>query len=429
MSVAKFLVDVIGICFEIYLSIIFYNIFWELKSLKIRFFTIGFSSIAVLNILVNTFSDNALLLPSIFLIASFVLALFFHANLVSRILFVVILTALMAISELIVGVPMVWILDISVLYIQGNVFLYTVGMVASKLVAFILIYFVKLIIPANRHSIDKWFNLSMLILPINSLLLCFLVYEIVIFVGDDTINSLNMIALLISLLLLVIAVPLIRKYLKGMEYKQQYELTMSRLKAQIEHYEQLYSAVDEIKRMKHDMKNTSIALVGLLKNQEVQKAIDVIEKMQSSIHIYNQIINTGFPAIDAIVNAKKHEALKHEIDIILKVIIEDDLHIDELDVALILANALDNATDAVRKSANIDTNIHVLIAVKSNCISIIVENYTSEAPDKNFRTTKLDKATHGFGISQMRTIAEKYHGNLTIDFDGSTQKFSLKVFL
>jgi len=428
MNVAQLSIHILGIGFGIYLTMVFYGIFWEMKPVRKLNFVLGFCGIGFLNTITVTFFHIGFILALVSIISSFLLAQYFQASMTSKALFSVLFTALLVASEMIIGVALMLGLGVSADDVQNNLVAYTVGLLASRVLGLFLIYAIKFVKGFRNQGFNKWFNLLLLFLPLQSLAMCLAIYGIARLATDSRITALSMFVLLVSFSVLIITLLIIKNQSEALEYKRKYELAQSKLQAQLEHYNELYQAGQEIRGIKHDMQSTLVAINGLLKGGHAQDAIERIEKMQSNIRQMEQLVNTGYPMIDAIVSAKMKKASDGNISIVHKIMIEE-LHVDQLDIALILANALDNAIEAVVKRPNMDSDINVIIFNKAAYLSIAVENRTSEPPDKNLKTTKSDKVNHGFGIKQMKAIATKYDGDLTTNFDVETQKFSLKILL
>ena len=84
-----------------------------------------------------------------------------------------------------------------------------------------------------------------------------------------------------------------------------------------------------------------------------------------------------------------------------------------------LMNMLDNALEA---SAWVESPekrfVRFRTRIKNGYMTVKCENAfereLKKAPDGQLATTKSDPQAHGFGISQMRTVAEKYHSLLDI---------------
>jgi len=117
-------------------------------------------------------------------------------------------------------------------------------------------------------------------------------------------------------------------------------------------------------------------------------------------------------------------------DIKYLILIDDDLHINQFDMAVVIANALDNAIEGIQRSTgDIEKLISLDIHRASDYVSIIVENNASGPVYSDFPTSKLDKKNHGFGMSQMEAISKKYNGSFRPSFDSEKRRFLLKVIL
>jgi sensor histidine kinase regulating citrate/malate metabolism len=181
--------------------------------------------------------------------------------------------------------------------------------------------------------------------------------------------------------------------------------------------------------MRHEMRQILTANLGLLENNKADEAAKNIRKTLSLNNAHVSIIDMGYPAVDSILGSIIKKACDQGIKIKHKILIDRELNIDQFDLALLLANALENALEAVTKSKGIDKDIHLRIAEKPGYLTIRVINHTSEPVDMDLRTTKADKVNHGFGIRNMKDIIAKYDGNLEIKFDQKIGKFTLSMLL
>jgi len=430
MSVSKLFIDLLGIGFEIYLSMLYYGTFLRIHNVKKRLYILGFSGIVVLNLVAIMLFQNQTLLPLIFIGIIFVLSLYFQASILTRILFAAILSAVMYLSETAMGVIQTRALGLAIENIQSSFIPYIIGVIGSKLLVLVLIYAVRIfIIPKHQEFYSKWFSLSMLAMPLQSLLLCFAVQGFTARESDPVLMLSCELALFVSFAMIAVAAFILNNQMKAMQYKNEYEQARFLLQAQIWHYNDLSLSGQELKAMRHDMKHELLALSGLLEANKVGEALEYIAKAEMRILSNEDIVDTDFPAIDAVINNKVKRAAEAGVTINYKVLIENELLVDQFDMAVILANALDNATEAVLRSSGVGKDVIVVIASRADYISIKIENHTSEAFNKDLKTTKPDKDNHGFGIRQMRIVVEKYDGNLATDFDKDRQLFSLKILL
>ncbi len=99
------------------------------------------------------------------------------------------------------------------------------------------------------------------------------------------------------------------------------------------------------------------------------------------------------------------------------------------DICSLFGNALDNAIQSVRREDKEKRIISISARRHGGMGQIIIENYCAEKPEmKNgLPLTSGDETIHGFGTRSIRYIAEKYGGNMVIDYSDSM--FTLSVFL
>ena len=215
-------------------------------------------------------------------------------------------------------------------------------------------------------------------------------------------------------------------------HNREYALAQYRLRTQIEHYGKLYESQHEVRSIRHELGNNLIAISGMLEKGLTGEAIDRIRSIRADVGRTAIIVDTGLPSVDAVISAKMGTSAAHGIIIQYKVIIENGLHMDQFDLAAVVANALDNAIEGILRSETcVEAYRRILLHISSvsEYISILVENHVSAPVNKNFETTKPDKQNHGFGLAQIRSIAKKYSGDVQPEYDPSICRFSLNVLL
>ena len=95
----------------------------------------------------------------------------------------------------------------------------------------------------------------------------------------------------------------------------------------------------------------------------------------------------------------------------VKQLINQDIHVDHLDLAVLIANLLDNAIEAAEKVSD-DRYVCFSIITNNENIVIVSNNSTVNAIEGNqLKTTKKDFSKHGFGIMSIRSIVEKNNGS------------------
>ena len=222
---------------------------------------------------------------------------------------------------------------------------------------------------------------------------------------------------------------MIRNQQKAFQYKKEYDLAQQKLNIQIEHYQKLYDAQREIGAIRHDIRDKLTAISGLLSQGNIPEAIAHITGIVDKVEKKSDIIDTGHPPIDAVINAKITKAEESDIYIKHKLIIENPIDISQLDIALLIANALDNAIKGILRSTDVERFIKLDVTNTTEYISILVENQSSGPVYDNFQTSKPEKINHGFGLEQMKAITKKYNGDINPKYNSENYKFTLEILL
>lgn len=168
----------------------------------------------------------------------------------------------------------------------------------------------------------------------------------------------------------------------------------------------------EIRKINHNLNNILIILQSHLEKEEYEEAKDYIEQnLKTHVEAYQALTHTGIAAIDGALNAHiqsiKEKGIQYDEDI------SKILHLGSIvpgDLALIISLALDNAKEACE---NIDGEKHISLKLQSKQTHVIlyIENSIPEGSHPSFhKTSKKDKIAHGFGVSSIKEMAERYHG-------------------
>ena len=99
-----------------------------------------------------------------------------------------------------------------------------------------------------------------------------------------------------------------------------------------------------------------------------------------------------------------------------------NIQISEIDLAIILGNALDNAIEAADKITEQDERkVSLTIKLHNNQIIIVVKNkVTTDVNTDDLKTNKKDVDYHGFGILSIKNLAKKYEGNVMFSCEDNT---------
>lgn len=186
----------------------------------------------------------------------------------------------------------------------------------------------------------------------------------------------------------------------------------------------------EVRKIWHDFNNHMSCIDMLLQMGNIDKARGYIKNMNASCQTTYMGIKTGNEMADVVINQKFMLAKAHQISLIVGGQLEEELRINQMDLCALLCNSLDNAIEACRQIEPDELRkINLSLKIEDSHLCIDVSNSVKkEAIDnKKLVTTKKDKSRHGIGMLSMKTIVEKYGGNLTWRYEESQFILSISI--
>lgn len=178
----------------------------------------------------------------------------------------------------------------------------------------------------------------------------------------------------------------------------------------IQYAENIRSQYEEIRRMRHDMKQNLAVISTLYKEKKYKEAGEYTDKISYNLAKLEMLIDVGNDFINAILNSKLSIAKEHGIEV-LCVSSNNVDGVEYIDLCNLLGNMLDNAMEAAGKCDN--SLIEVSVNSDEDKIHVMISNSIKESVMKNnfdLISTKNDNNTHGYGIKTIKSIAKKYGG-------------------
>ena len=190
-------------------------------------------------------------------------------------------------------------------------------------------------------------------------------------------------------------------------------------------YKMTKSSVEAINRKCHDLK---YQLAALSQGEDV--TFHVTEALEL-VHSFDSEIRTGNDTLDVIFTEKNFYCKKHDISFVCMIDGEKLNFMDVTDQYVLFGNIIDNAINAVRQIPDhAQRSIYVKIYAEKKLLFIQTENPfvgSLEFSDGLPKTTTGDEFNHGFGMSSIRIVAEKYGGSVNTRAEGGI--FYLSVVL
>lgn len=310
---------------------------------------------------------------------------------------------------------------------------YTVGMrmsVINNIISYLFILSVELLIEKtiqlrSGRYLNKYHAFAILGIPLSSIAI------IVLLVMNGI--SIRRIVFLVSVFLLLINYLVMHLYevlLK--DYEAMYQTRF--LKQEIEAYRGQIEIIEDtqkkIEYLKHDMKHHLFAISGMAESKDTIKIQEYIGQMMETIERQKEYVVSGNTDVDSILNYMIQKARDEGILVKTKIQIATRMDVECIDLNVILGNLLDNAIEAAKQSQ--EKELTIGLELDRNVIYLDVENSyqgelrVSEKEDR-LLTTKKEKENHGYGISSVRAVLQKYNGCMDIEY--TKERFWVKVMM
>ena len=200
------------------------------------------------------------------------------------------------------------------------------------------------------------------------------------------------------------------------------------MKYQKNYYERLITEDSELRAFRHDVNKHYNAISALLNENDVEQARDYVNELinRKDVHF---TYKTGNVVADYIINGEV-QAIKQENGDDVKIQIlgkfPQSVGIEQTDLCIILANSLDNVKEAFSRFEG-KKELGITIQNHKKRIILKIENTSQPVDVKNINTSKKDKKNHGYGISNIRRVVDKYNGTMQIKYvDG---RFLLEMLI
>lgn len=235
---------------------------------------------------------------------------------------------------------------------------------------------------------------------------------------------------LVSFAAILIALVMYQKLKENQREEKENALLAEQIANTKQHISEVENLYRDIRALKHDMGNHITVLEHLFLKNETEELEKYMADLKTSLSESVEEIKTGNPVTDVILQQKKKEAKEKGIQFDCKFTYPVETNINAFDVSVILNNAIENAFEGVSDCDNpyvsITTyrkkNAYMLEVTNCICRSIELDSETG-LPE----TTKLDKDSHGYGLVNIRKVAQKYYGD--IDISQTEYSFTLTVML
>lgn len=202
---------------------------------------------------------------------------------------------------------------------------------------------------------------------------------------------------------LIISFFLATKIIKTYQIQQENELMQSYMISMQKFYQHMQNKIEAVKKYRHDLANHIQTLEILLDSNS--NTSDGITKSDDFCH----------SLINCILLIKKQLCEQKGIFLSIQTNNPSSCDIEEIDLACLLYNLLDNAIEAQERiKENEEKGIWFKMEQTDGSLSIYIKNRIRKGENLSFQTQKSNPEEHGIGTTIIKEIIEKYAGTIDV---------------
>ena len=243
-----------------------------------------------------------------------------------------------------------------------------------------------------------------------------------------------MLILILFLVLFLFISIIFYVYNLGIEKEKNSILMEDKITSSLEkkHYEQIISSVNELRVLKHDIKNHTETLLSLINCEQYSKAASYLMDFYSSVDSSHYTVSSGNTPFDCIITNKLSLATSCNINTRHTVHLPEHIPLSDIEICSLIGNLYDNSIESCKKLDNPNERyIDLQIKPYNNMLSIKIQNSSNGIYnfDKKgmLKSNKPTSAYHGIGLKRVKEITETYNG--IIDIYPDINSFTVAILI
>ncbi|MGN0632037.1 MAG: sensor histidine kinase [Ruminococcus sp.] len=239
---------------------------------------------------------------------------------------------------------------------------------------------------------------------------------------DKIVNSDILVQIVFQSMLVYLLIFLyytMKRNLKRLETEEMLAQIDESMQRTHEYYTLARSQYDEISRIRHDLNNHLGTAAALLKDNQQREAQDILEKLRTSLDGIKAVQYCENPVINTILTIKANQSEYKGIDMQFTLKDCDKIPCDSAELCSLISNLFDNAARAALECGRKPV-VQMESGIMKEYFALKITNTAKEnALSEGTHTPSSKKAKgHGYGMSIVKMIAEKYDGSFTLEQEG-----------
>jgi len=359
----------------------------------------------------------------------------FSRRMSSSVFHALILTAAMVVTEVIIELISMRVLDGFLVFMQNSIS-YAIVSIGSRIFYFFVIRIIIVFFAPKkeRMEVKSGFTTLLSVIPLMSV---WLTLVIIVFCINSRIDSIMGGMLLTSMaLLLSMNFIVFWAYDSNQKFMRNYLMMQANLReqqAEAEYYRRLAEQTENQKILIHDIKNHLQAIAGLSKEGGESEIHEYVEQLMEMTAMKPAVTYCSQPVLNVILGQYQEICKKKNIQFGVDIRKDSVDYIAVDDLTALFGNLLKNAVEAAVGVPDAYIDVTVNYNYKSKQTFISVENSVLYPPvfdgDGGLISRKKDGKLHGVGIKSIQCAAEHYQGEISYHYDKEAKCFHMMVLL
>ena len=277
----------------------------------------------------------------------------------------------------------------------------------------------------KKLVMKKGYNLKIFfvfcIFPISQMIM-FLNTNLEIFDELSAASISAMLSLLLGILADVILMVLLLRQQSMHEMEMQLKEVEKAWEVEQNHYRDIEARREELAKIRHDLSEQFIVMQELLHQENYEKVKEMLQTLREYVASTKEYVYCADPVVNAIMAENERECQKKGVRLTYNLEIMQPLKINPVVLCSIFSNLMRNAlTAATYVEDKSKACIDIKAAIKGDYLVVKVNNTYSEVKKKEKKKRK------GYGLDILKTVVDKYNGQMDVIAKDGNYSTSLSV--
>ncbi len=431
MNNIKLFIDIFGTIIDAIFIFTFFSAVADASKLSKKTLLWGYIGYCIVSAAIVMTLSDPFAVSGAMLLLTISVSFFYRSSVFSKIFSSTIIVLMIILAEMLVGLLLSVVTKESVEVLSKNIIYYIQGVIFSKVSLLALVKIVQYRKRSSYSKISKSVFIPIFALPVSTILIIYVIAQYAYSLVDTKSVALVAVSIVFLVSSNILVFYLFEKQLRQDEAAKKSTLIQQQLQYQTQYYRELAEKYKLSNKTIHDTKNQLFAISAAISGNDINAAKRKIDDLCKNAAGGESFVKTGNEALDALINTKYNDKKDLNIKFKHNIVINAKNKIDNIDLCIIIGNALDNAIEACAKiGGNDEKEISLTIKQANNYLAVEMTNPASEPVKKvngKIASGKKEKELHGFGMQSMEEIVNKYNGNLNYSQNGGV--FSLKIYV